>query len=199
MQKNKKNKKVSKKSNNRLITIATVSAVVIVLAVILSFTLMGKPANPVASSKQLTPTSLAVGQSPGIALVVYDPGSNGAAKTVADDIASDLQTRGYFVDLAGIDSSTAKNNATGYQLVVVGGPISGGNASSAVQTYLKNISPGSEIVGVYGVTSSKTDGSNDQVAPLPTGSTLIIKETLEINKSQKAAAESSTFINQLLN
>lgn len=146
-----------------------------------------------------------------MALVVYDPGPTSvlssilgvhqSAQTVADDLAKDLQAKGYFVDLAGIDSSMARDNATQYQVVVVGGPISGGKASSAVQSYLKNISPGNETIGVYGVNSGNDNAQSNQIAPLPNGSTLTIKETFEINStsSQSITTEGSQFINQLLN
>jgi len=71
-------------------------------------------------------------------MVVYDPGITGTAKNVADSIAKDLQAKGYRVELAGISSSKA-DNTSDYSVIVVGGPIYAGNASSSVKEYLKNL------------------------------------------------------------
>ena len=64
---------------------------------------------------------------------------NGAAKGIAFKIAGDLESQGYFVDVAGIESMTAKGNASQYQAVMVGGPIENGKASNVVQSYLSNL------------------------------------------------------------
>ena len=149
------------------------------------------------SSQTLPPTGSPVGPMPGNALVVYDPGSTGAVKEVAKQIASDLAGQGFFVYLAGIDSETARGNASQYQVVVVGGPLDDGKASSSVQSYLQNLSQGNGTrIGVFGVGNSAV--SNDQIAPLPSGSNLTIKETLEISTSQDNAAQSTEFVTKLL-
>jgi menaquinone-dependent protoporphyrinogen IX oxidase len=133
----------------------------------------------------------------GNALVVYDPGSAGTVKDVAGQMASDLAAQGYFVYLAGIDSATAKGNASQYQVVIVGGPLDNGKASGAVQSYLENLYQGNGTrIGVFGVGNS--DSSNDQIAPLPSGSSLTIKETLEIDTSQNTKTQSTEFVTQLL-
>lgn len=144
-----------------------------------------------------TPKAYPTGSEADSALIVYDPGLTGAAKNIADKMAIDLQTQGYYIDVAGIKSSTATSDINQYQLIVVGGPIYGGKAASSVQSYLSNLNPqNGTIVGVYGVGSFGTE--NDKIAPLPSGSSLSIKETLKISTSQNATAESAVFVTQLL-
>ncbi|MGA3061305.1 MAG: hypothetical protein ABSD92_13195, partial [Candidatus Bathyarchaeia archaeon] len=131
------------------------------------------------------------------ALVVYDPGITGAPKNIADKVASNLQTKGYQVVLAGIKSSAATIDTVQYQVIVVGGPVYGGNAAVSVKSYLSSLKPayGAKI-GVFGVGSFGTE--NDKLAPLPAGSSVSIKETFKISTSQNATAESAEFVTQLL-
>ena len=68
-------------------------------------------------SQTLSPSGTSVGN----ALVAYDPGLSGAAKDVASKVASNLQTQGYTVNLAGVKSSAAANTA-GYTIIVAGDP-----------------------------------------------------------------------------
>lgn len=95
----------------------------------------------------------------GSALVVYNPGVTGAAKTAAGQIASDLKSGGYKVTLAGI-RSVAVADTTGYDVVIVGGPIYFGTETSYTATYLKTLTlqPDARL-GIFGTT-----GSNDFVA-----------------------------------
>jgi flavodoxin len=179
------------------IIFAVLLVVVILLAVGLSFTLFGKSALSATDTQSLAPTGYPVGSAPGSALVVYDPGSTGTSKSVSSQIASDLQAQGYFVFLAGIDSITAKDNASQYHVVIVGGPINNGEASSSVQSYLRNLDQGNGTrLGVFGVSTSNI--SNDQIAPLPSNSSLIIKEAHEINPNQNTISQSADFVNKLL-
>lgn len=91
----------------------------------------------------------------------------------------------------------AASNASQYQVVVVGGPIDAGKASSSVQSYLSNLTPANNTkVGVFGIGTADTP--NSQIAPLPSNSTFAIKEILEINPNQGAIAESTEFVTQLL-
>ncbi len=114
--------------------------VLVTLTVVgLSVVFLAAAPSAATSTKSLAPTGYPVGPAPGYALVVYDPGSTGAAKSIDTEIASDLQAQGYFVDLAGIDSTTAKANASQYQVIVVGGPIVNGKASSSVQSFLNKL------------------------------------------------------------
>ena len=82
-------------------------------------------------SQTLTPTGTSIGK----AIVIYDPGLSGTAKGVADKVASDLQTKGFTVTLAGIKSS-AVANTTEYRVIVVGGPVYAGALTSSVKDFL---------------------------------------------------------------
>lgn len=107
----------------------------------------------------------------GNALVVYDPGISGQSANSALNIAKELQNKGYKVDLVGINNKKAKNTSS-YDLIVVGGPIYAGKASSSVQSYLKNLKPtnGTKIT-VFATGSDKDVMKNTvllkkEVAPL---------------------------------
>jgi len=185
-----------KKKSHRKTLIALLA---LVTATIVGFSVffLNSAGSSATSTKYLLPTSYPAGSASGNALVVYDPGSTGTVKDVAGQMASDLAAQGYFVYLAGIDSATAKGNASQYQVVIVGGPLDNGKASDAVQSYLENLCQGNRTrMGVFGVGNS--DSSNDQIAPLPSGSSLTIKETLEIDASQNTNTQSTEFVTQLL-
>jgi menaquinone-dependent protoporphyrinogen IX oxidase len=144
----------------------------------------------------------------GKALVVYDPGLSGAAKNTAGTITSDLQAKGYTVDLAGISSSKAANTS-GYNIIVVGGPIYGGNASISVQAYLKTLNPAPGArVGVF-ATGQDPDTANDivllrkEAAPLPGNSTLQINAVVKVvtgtdNNGTDNNQKLANFVNTLL-
>ncbi|CAJ37078.1 flavodoxin domain-containing protein [Methanocella arvoryzae] len=144
-----------------LLTIIILVAVILVLLAIIALVasggiicsgLTGKMAT---GAESLSPA----GQIAGNALVVYDPGVTGAAKKAAAEIAGDLQSKGYKVELAGV-SSTAASSASGYDVVVVGGPIYFGKASNSIEAYLKGLELQENTkLGVFGTT-----GSNDFVA-----------------------------------
>lgn len=186
-----------KKKKSYRNTLLALSALVAVAIIGLSVFFLDSAGSSATGTKYLSPTSYPAGSMSGNALVVYDPGSTGTVKNVAGQIANDLAAQGYFVYLAGIDSATAKGNASQYQVVVVGGPIDNGKASGAVKSYLENLYQGNGTrIGVFGVGNS--DSSNDQIAPLPSGSDLTIKETLEINTSQNTSTQSTEFVTQLL-
>lgn len=169
---------------------------VIFTVVVLSVVFLDAPSYSATSTQSFGPTSYSRDSTLENALVVYDPGSTDAAKNIADQITSDLRAQGYFVYLAGIKSATATGNLTLYKVIVVGGPIDNGKASNSVQSFLGNLIPGNGTrIGVFGVGSSDT--TNDKIAPLPSGSNLVIKETLEISINQDTA-ESTQFVTQLL-
>jgi flavodoxin len=132
----------------------------------------------------------------GMALVVYDPGITGAAKDIASKIASDIQDYGYQVELVGIRNTTASSViANQYNVIVVGGPIYGGKASSSVQSYLSKLNAGNGAsVGVFGVGSFNT--SNDQL--YPTSHNLTVKYSLKIGTSENASERCFFFVDQLL-
>ncbi len=96
-------------------------------------------------SETLSPAGTTAGK----ALVVYDPGVSGTAKKAAVKIAGDLQSKGYTVNLAGVRSATAMS-VSGYDVIVVDGPVYGDKLGSSVQAYLQNLnaSQGAKI-GVF--------------------------------------------------
>jgi flavodoxin len=101
------------------------------------------------------------GASAGKALVVYDPGVSGAAKNAAASIASGLQSKGYTVTLAGVKSPAA-DNVSGYNVIMVGGPMYFGTVSNSVDAYLKALKPqNTAAIGVFATTGSQQSNSND--------------------------------------
>jgi flavodoxin len=125
-------------------------------------------------SQILNPARAPVGK----ALVVYNPGVSGAAKNAAATIAGDLQSKGYTVNLAGIKSAAAAN-ASGYDVIVAGGPMYFGRVSNSVDAYLKALKPQKDAaLGVFATTGSAqfNDGDissfGEQVASAPCSSML---------------------------
>jgi len=101
-------------------------------------------------SQTLSPSGAFAGN----ALVVYNPGLSGAAKSAAREIADDLQAKGYTVTLGGIKSQAAANTS-GYDVVIAGGPLYFGRVSNSVDSYLKALKPQKNVaVGVFGTTGS---------------------------------------------
>jgi menaquinone-dependent protoporphyrinogen IX oxidase len=100
------------------------------------------------------------GASAGKALVVYDPGVSGAAKKAAVKIAGGLQSKGYTVNLTGVRNTTA-SSVSGYDVIVVDGPVYGDKLGSSVQTYLQNINASQQAkIGVF-ATGTVAPKSND--------------------------------------
>ena len=143
------------------------------------------------------------GSTTGKALVVYDPGLSGGAKDVATKIGYNLQSSGYDVVLAGVKSSTAAN-ITGYNVIVVGGPISAGKPASTVQSYLNSLNPPAQTkVGAFGFGSVKVDDTNStevmqDVAPLPSNSTVTLNAVIKIGSGDNIDSRCSEFVNNLL-
>jgi flavodoxin len=176
----------------------------VILVVIIAFVSMGFIVYDVmsytaTSSEKLNPSGNEVGK----ALVVYDPGISGSAKDVSAVIAKDLQAKGYAVDLAGI-SSTAAKNTSGYNIIVVGGPVYAGKASSSVQSYLSALKLDNNAkVGVF-ATGQDADVINNQtllikeVAPLPEGSNIKITAVMKVANGNGTDQKSAEFVNALL-
>ncbi len=184
------------KSHKKLLAIILALAIVTITIISLIVVILAEP--KLATDVQyLSPTSYPVGSTVSTVLVVYDPGADNSGKSVASQIASNLQAQGYYVDLAGIDSSVAKGNLAQFTVIVVGGPLdNNGMASSKVQSYLRTLAPANGTkVGVFGVGNYIV--FNNKIAPLPGGSTLAIKEIHEIDLSQDTT-QSAEFITQLL-
>jgi len=185
----------------KILKIAGLSIVAVLVAVfvVMGFIFFDVISYTATSSEKLNPA----GTDTGKALVVYDPGISGAAKDVAAVIAKDLQVKGYSVNLAGINSASAKNTS-GYNIIVVGGPIYAGNASASVQSYLKalNADNGTKI-GVF-ATGQDADILNNQillikeVAPLPNGKDLKITAVMKVVNGNGTEEKSAEFVNALV-
>ena len=173
--------------------------VVIIAIVSMGFIVYDVMGYTATGSEKLNPAGKEVGK----ALVVYDPGISGSAKDVSAVIAKDLQAKGYVVDLAGISSTTAKN-PSGYNIIVVGGPIYAGKASSSVQSYLSALKIDNNAkIGVF-ATGQDADIINNQtllikeVAPLPGGSNIKITAVMKVVNGNDIDQKSAEFVNALL-
>ena len=132
-----------------LILVVVIAGVGAITLDIMSYTATG--------SETLSPT----GTSAGHALVVYNPGVSGEAKNAAVKIASDLRTKGYKVELAGVRNATAANTS-GYDIILVGGPMYFGKISSSVESYLKAITLQKDLkLGIFATTGSSQFNNND--------------------------------------
>lgn len=108
-------------------------------------------------SKVLSPDSASISK----ALVVYNPGVSGAAKNAAVAIAGDLQSKGYTVNLAGIKSAAAAN-ISGYDVVIVGGPMYFGRVSNSVDAFLTALKPQKDVaLGVFATTGAPQFNDGD--------------------------------------
>jgi flavodoxin len=156
-------------------------------------------AGTLATGTHPLPNGAPIGQ----AMVVYDPGLSGGAKDVATKIGYDLQTAGYNVVLAGVKSKTAANN-TGYDILVIGGPISAGKPASSIQAYLNSLNPPATAkVGAFGYGSVKVDDTNStvvmqDVAPLPSNIPETLNAAIKVASGDKVDAKCQDFVTNLL-
>jgi flavodoxin len=131
-----------------------VMALFIACAAIITYDIAGV----LATDTHPLPNGSPIGQ----ALVVYDPGLSGGAKDVATRIGYNLQDAGYNVVLAGVKSTTAAD-ISGYDVVVVGGPIYAGKPAKTIQEYLNTLNTSADQkVGVFGYGSVSIDDSNSR-------------------------------------
>jgi menaquinone-dependent protoporphyrinogen IX oxidase len=137
------------------------------------------------------------GASAGQALVVYDPGVSGAAKKAAVIIAKDLQSKGYTVNLTGVRSTTA-TRVSGYDVIVVDGPVYGDKLGSSVQTYLQNLNASQNAkIGVF-ATGTVAPKSNDSaymikfVTNLPDNSPVKVKAAGKLVTDMNGSAVNKT-------
>lgn len=129
-----------------IIIIAMIAAGALICGDLMSYTATG--------AEEMSPAGTTVGS----AMVLYNPGVTGAAKTEAKEIAGDLKSKGYKVTLAGIRSAAAANTSN-YDVVIVGGPIYFGAETSYTATCLKALALKQDAkLGVFGTT-----GTNDYV------------------------------------
>lgn len=139
-----------------MVALAVVTIVVVSIAAmgIITLDLMNYTAT---GAETLNPT----GEVVGTALVVYSPGLSGAAKNAAVDIAGDLKSRGYNVTLTGVKNEAA-TKTSGYDIIIVGGPMYFGKASSSIETYLKGVKiPTDAKLGVFTTTGSAEFNNED--------------------------------------
>jgi menaquinone-dependent protoporphyrinogen IX oxidase len=132
--------------------------------------------------------------------VIYDPGLSGTCKGVADKVASDFQVRGYTVTLAGVKSS-ATGITSGYNIIVVGGPVYAGGLTSSTKDTLANLvlDQGGKI-GVFGsgqgATSPEDITQIKQSIPVRSDSTLQNAIVVKIGSGEDLNARAQDFVNQ---
>ncbi|MGA9140722.1 MAG: flavodoxin domain-containing protein [Methanocella sp.] len=151
----------------KIIKAAGILAIVAIVAMIAFLTILSADllSSFATGSERLAPDGIPAGK----ALVVYNPGLSGAPKDAATQIAADLQSAGYEVVLAGIGSAAAANLSC-YDVIVAGGPVYGGKASSSVQSYLKTMYPPTDAkIGAFATGSMFKDYVTD---PFPGAVTL---------------------------
>ncbi len=180
------------------IILAVFAVIIILVAAFGALIFLDLAAYTATGSKTLTPT----GASTGKALVLYDPGLSGAAKGVADKIASDLQAKGYTVTLAGIKSSAA-SHTSGYAIIVVGGPTYAGSLTASVKDCLNNLKPDQGTkVGVFGSGSGATTPSDvsmlkNSVSALGTNGKLSDAVVVKIGQTENLDTRAQELVNQL--
>lgn len=173
--------------------------VILVAFVSMGFVIYDMMSYTATGSQTLNPAGNVVGN----ALVVYDPGISGDTKNVAALIAGDLQAKGYKVDLAGIRSTEAATTS-GYDIIVVGGPVYAGNASSSVKSYLNTLNPSeSAKIAVFATGQDKDIMNNmemlkNEVAPLPEGSQLKIIAVTKFISGEDIDKTVSGFVDAIL-
>lgn len=188
----------------KLVKILLIAVAAVIVMALVGFAVMGVIMLDLMSGTATGSETLApAGNITGHALVVYNPGISGAAKNMASTIANDLKARGYSVVIAGIKSKAAAD-VSGYDIIVVGGPIYGGSASSSVKAYLQDLHPGANVtVGVFGHGSVERDNSDQasvlkDVASLPDDSTLEVKAALKLTQQDDVDKECADFVDRLL-
>ncbi|MEN6329265.1 MAG: hypothetical protein ABFC91_03120 [Methanobacteriaceae archaeon] len=170
-----------------LITIVGLIIVFLILVVIVpaAFIFLDLMSYTASGAKSISPTGNVTGK----ALVVYNPGISGMAKTAANDIASELKSRGYDVKLAGVRSADA-TNISGYGVVIVGGPLYFGKLTKSIDSYFKTLSLQKEVkLGVFATTGSDQFNNDDfqwltkQVEMLTADNPLNKKVTIKLIRS----------------
>lgn len=176
---------------NKIIKIAAIAflVIVILLSSVVAVLFLDLASYTASGSQTLNASGTPVGH----ALVVYNPGLSGAAKGAAEKIAGDLQSKGYSVDLAGVRSKTAEK-ASDYDVVVVGGPMYWGQATSSVEGYLKTLTmPSQTKLGVFVTTGSSQFMNSDfeslkqQVGSATNNRQVAIGMVLDGNETQNCA------------
>jgi len=179
--------------------IAIVIVLVLAVFAFMGFVFMDGMSYTATGSQTLDPAGAASGK----ALVVYDPGLSGQAKSVATGIAGDLRNKGYQVVLAGVRSPAAAN-VSGYDVIVVGGPVYAGNVSGSIAAYYKTLAPQRNArIGAFD-TGRDPDVRSDpaklmaEAAPVPADSPVKIVAVAKVVDNSEAEQVSATFVDELL-
>jgi flavorubredoxin len=185
----------------KILKIVLVAVIIFIITAISSVgVIMADVAGNFATDVKALPNGAAIGK----AIVIYNPGLSGGAKDVATKIGYNLQTSGYDVTLAGVKSSAA-TDLTGYDVIVIGGPIYAGKPSSSVQSYLNSLTPPAQTkVGVFGYGSASVDNTNStavlqDVAPLPNNSSVTFNAAKKVLSSGNIDNACAEFVSELLN
>ncbi len=134
----------------------------------------------------------------GSALVVYNPGVTGASKDAAAVIAKDLQANGYKVNLSGIRSTEAVTTS-GYDIIVISGPIYAGKLSSATQSYLSNLKPSENTtIGIFTTSGGSGTAVVQKEITLPSGKVIEINDIMQLASGEDVNQKSAEFVDALL-
>jgi flavodoxin len=181
----------------KIVKIVFIVFAILIIALVSGFgIIMLDVAGNLATDSHPLPNGEPIGQ----AIVVYDPGLSGKAKDVATRIGYDLQDKGYNVVLAGV-KSTAAQNITDYDLIIVGGPIYMGKAASSVQSYLASLNPPTgATIGAFGYGSITNNANqtdvNAEVAPLPSTSSVTMGPAIKITTNDDIISKCQEFVNR---
>ncbi len=181
------------------IILAVFAVIIMIFVIIGAIFFLDLVAYTATGTQTLTPSEASMGT----ALVLYDPGFSGASTRVAEKVAVELQSRGLTVTLAGIKSSTA-SITTGYNVIVVGGPIYAGVPTASVKDALTNLSPDANTrVGVFGSGQGPTSAEDiaqirGGVAVLQNGGALSGAVVVKVGESENIDALAADFVDQLI-
>jgi flavodoxin len=180
--------------------ILAVFAVFIILFAVFAALIFGDLAAYTATSSK---TLQYTGEFMGTALVLYDPGLTGVSSKVAQQIADELYNQSLTVTLAGIKSSAAAKT-TGYDIIVIGGPIYAGAPTVSVKDALSSLKHDADArVGVYGIgqgASAPEDiaGMKAAVPALQNGGALSNTVVVKIGESENLTQRAEDFVKELL-
>ncbi len=180
------------------ISLAIVLVLIIIVATFAAVFFLDLVAYTATSQRTLPYT----GQFMGTALVLYDPGLTGASAKVAEKIAEELQNQTLAVTLGGIKSQAAANT-TGYDVIVIGGPIYAGTPTASVKDALSNLKHDSDtVVGVFGSgQGAKMPDENSMRNAIPAlqpGGALSKAVVVKITDSEDLNAQVQDFVTQLI-
>jgi flavodoxin len=177
------------------------AALIIIVAAVGAIVFLDVAAYTATASQTLTPTGTSVGN----ALVVYDSGLSGASKGVAEKVASDLQAKNFTVILAGVKSSAAANY-TGYDVIVVGGPVYAGSLTTSIKDALNSLAMSHDSgvkIGVFGSGQGATSPDDiaqikSSVSALSSGGSLSNAVVVKIGETEDLNVRAQDFVNQLI-